>query len=308
MTTLIFLMACFAPDMGCVDEDSDGYSAGLCYGEDPTESLDDDQFAADHPEADEACDGRDNDGDGEIDEDLPDSDGDGDPDCSDCEPASSAINHDAVEVWNGEDDDCDGQVDDGVSADVSSGTIQDILRERTSQDVDITCAACSTDSTFGIYQADPDGSIEVTNVAMTADIVTLSVTVSDDAPLGFYGVAWQVRDSTGFVEDAVRLSRGKVAIDSPSLQQIKLNDPGMLTLYLDGQNFVFESVVTITDTTGQSVTCAVDYVVPSQITCHFDSTAWALQPGEATIAVRDEADAPNCNGYTQACVTIALVQ
>jgi len=73
----------------------------------------------------EICDGIDNDGDGEIDEDLPvgdpsvDNDGDGYPLCPDapgepdCNDQLDFINPGASETCNGMDDDCDGVIDEG---------------------------------------------------------------------------------------------------------------------------------------------------------------------------------------------------
>ena len=79
----------------------------------------DDGSAWSYPGAAEACDGKDNDCDGQVDEggvcDQPDSDGDGDPDDTDCDDTDPSVHHGATEVCNGIDDDCDGQVDeDGV--------------------------------------------------------------------------------------------------------------------------------------------------------------------------------------------------
>ena len=77
-----------------------------------------------HPDADELCNGVDDDCAGGVDDGFPDldgdgvadcvdtdSDGDGDPDASDCAPADPSVSHLAAESCNGGDDDCDGQVD-----------------------------------------------------------------------------------------------------------------------------------------------------------------------------------------------------
>ncbi|MCB9763746.1 MAG: FG-GAP repeat protein [Alphaproteobacteria bacterium] len=108
-----------------VDGDDDGF----------TEDVDcDDADPAVHPEADERCNGVDDDCDGDIDEDASDAgtwytDGDGDeygdaaviacaqPEGTvslpgDCDDGDAAVNPGAAEVCNGVDDDCDGLVDD----------------------------------------------------------------------------------------------------------------------------------------------------------------------------------------------------
>ncbi len=113
------LDACTAPD-GYVEDDSD------CRDSDP----------ATYPGAQEACDGFDNDCDGDIDEEVQtifyldqDRDGFGDPtqtesacerpagftqDGSDCDDSDASIHPGAREACNGVDDDCDGLVDEEV--------------------------------------------------------------------------------------------------------------------------------------------------------------------------------------------------
>jgi len=126
------------------DSDGDGYGdpdATLISCTQPSGHVDDDGDcddgdAAVNPEAEEACNGEDDDCDGEIDEGLGDNvpwyrdgddDGYGDPDTSmeaceapdgyvadatDCDDAEAAINPGADELCNGVDDDCDGLIDD----------------------------------------------------------------------------------------------------------------------------------------------------------------------------------------------------
>jgi hypothetical protein len=115
------IRACEAPD-GYVEDGSD------CDDGDPET----------HPEAPERCDGRDNDCDGEIDEELnevwyADADGDGfgnaanvldscDPgegwvaDATDCDDTDSTVFPGAEEVCNDADDDCDGELDEGLES------------------------------------------------------------------------------------------------------------------------------------------------------------------------------------------------
>jgi hypothetical protein len=96
------------------DQDGDGYD-GTDWGGDDC----DDRTAFVHPGAREACNGEDDDCDGDVDEDF-DADGDGWLDealCSsslggeDCDDSDAAVNPDASEVCDGVDNDCDGNID-----------------------------------------------------------------------------------------------------------------------------------------------------------------------------------------------------
>jgi hypothetical protein len=131
-----------------VDNDGDGFGQGpatwACQVSDGFSELPGDCDDADpqlHPNADELCDGIDNDCSGDVDEDpldpgqwYPDFDGDGFGDgtqglsaCSapanyiadalDCDDTRSAVNPSATEVCNGLDDNCDGNLDDESASD-----------------------------------------------------------------------------------------------------------------------------------------------------------------------------------------------
>ena len=136
-----------------MDSDGDGYgnpgaTTEACTSPSgyTTDSTDcDDADATISPDADELCDGVDNDCDGELDEDDAvdasawnvDSDGDGygdagstvsactqpsgtTTDTTDCDDADAAINPAASELCNGVDDDCDGDIDEDSAVDVAT--------------------------------------------------------------------------------------------------------------------------------------------------------------------------------------------
>lgn len=80
----------------------------------------DDEDATVFPEADEICDGADNDCDGATDEGectQPDADGDGFTADADCDDANGEVNSDAAELCDETDNDCDGEIDEHTAAD-----------------------------------------------------------------------------------------------------------------------------------------------------------------------------------------------
>jgi hypothetical protein len=119
----------------CTDGDNDGYNVGG----DTCGPIDcDDTDDAINPEAEEVCNGIDDNCDGQIDEGFTlytyyldaDNDGYGNPantlqacsapagyvsDNTDCDDSNDAVNPAAAEVCNGIDDNCDGQIDEGCS-------------------------------------------------------------------------------------------------------------------------------------------------------------------------------------------------
>ncbi len=132
-------------DFGTPDESIAGCEAAPGYVASPTDC--DDSDASIHPAADEACDGIDNNCDGDVDGGLNQpwyQDGDGDgfgdggvvvQDCvqppgfvgtnTDCDDANSSVNPAASEVCNGIDDDCDAVVDPPTSVDAARWYLDD---------------------------------------------------------------------------------------------------------------------------------------------------------------------------------------
>jgi len=108
---------CDGVDNDCddaVDEDSDtdgdGHTTCGADGVQPTPDDDcDDGNADSYPQAEEVCDGEDNDCDGAVPEDEVDDDGDGVTECEgDCDDADAAAYPGGSEVCDGADNDCDG--------------------------------------------------------------------------------------------------------------------------------------------------------------------------------------------------------
>lgn len=139
---------------GLIDEgltDTDGDGTPDCRDDDDDDDGDPDETDCEpldpdiHHDADEFCNGVDDNCDGEIDEGFPDydgdgeadcdevdTDGDGDPDSTDCEPADPDIHRDADEVCDGVDNNCNGEVDEGF--DLDGNGIADCLEEDTDGD------------------------------------------------------------------------------------------------------------------------------------------------------------------------------
>lgn len=120
------------------DADGDGYCSGTeCDNEDLSPGDCDDNDASVYPQADESCDGKDNDCDDRIDENF-DADGDGyvtveNPECVgtyppeelDCNDLIGAINPAAEETCDGNDTNCDGLIDNGLDEDFDGFRICD---------------------------------------------------------------------------------------------------------------------------------------------------------------------------------------
>ena len=120
---------CFPPSMGteqndmgayggpgacdwCGDHDGDGYYSAACGGTDCS-----DRSSDVYPGAEEVCDGRDNDCNGQIDEGFEDVDGDGWASCVDCDDSDPVTHPGAEETCDGIDNDCDGWIDEDFDQD-----------------------------------------------------------------------------------------------------------------------------------------------------------------------------------------------
>ena len=117
-------------DEGFLDSEGDGLADCIDPDDDNDGALDEDDCDTTNPQVNpdeiEACNGIDDNCDGETDEGFPDfndngtpdcaetdSDYDGDPDSSDCAPINALVFHGQIEACNGADDDCDAQTDEG---------------------------------------------------------------------------------------------------------------------------------------------------------------------------------------------------
>lgn len=95
------------------DSDGDGYNSVLAGGDD---CNDDDPTV--YPGAQEICDGKDNNCNGQKDEGFTDNDQDGYAECGgDCDDANPEIHPEATEVQDSIDNDCDGEIDEKASID-----------------------------------------------------------------------------------------------------------------------------------------------------------------------------------------------
>ena len=128
---------CFPPSMGteradmgayggpeacgwCGDHDADGHESAACGGMDCN-----DRYADTYPGAEEICDGRDNDCDGQIDEDFEDADGDGSAWCADCDDSDPTIHPGAEETCDHIDNNCNGFIDEDFDRDGDGWTTCD---------------------------------------------------------------------------------------------------------------------------------------------------------------------------------------
>ncbi|MFH1469938.1 MAG: MopE-related protein [Pseudomonadota bacterium] len=150
------------------DADGDGFgdaattsiecAAGAAWVADATDC--DDTDAAVFPGAPEACDGADQDCDGETDEDY-DVDGDGyfsAADCAaglDCDDLDPEINPDATETCDGLDDDCDGYVDNSGLVSEDTGTFGDTSS---------SSSGSAAQFRGNLYLADEDGALTSVSV------------------------------------------------------------------------------------------------------------------------------------------------
>ena len=129
--------ACYPPSMGaerndmgayggpgacgwCGDHDGDGHASDACGGTDCNDRREDT-----YPGAEELCDGRDNNCDGQKDEGFEDADGDGSASCVDCDDSDPATHPGAEETCDRVDNDCNGLIDEDFDRDVDGWTTCD---------------------------------------------------------------------------------------------------------------------------------------------------------------------------------------
>jgi hypothetical protein len=231
---LVLLMACRTdadkPDTDSLDDtgpdstDSDG--DGWVDGEDC-----DDSDATVNPDAEERCDGVDNDCDGEVDEDAVDaslwySDGDmdgwGDPDLSlpsceqpggrvaesgDCDDSDDQIHPGAAERCNGEDDDCDGEVDEELQETWYADGDGDGFG-----DADETTESCDPGEGWIADGSDCDDSDALVNpgaaeICNGIDDDCDGLTDDDDDEVGSTGSWYQDADGDGWGDEASAVER-----------------------------------------------------------------------------------------------------
>jgi len=145
------------------DHDADGYESDWYGGDDC-----DDEDASYRPGASEACDGMDNDCDGETDEDY-DTDGDGYLDeylcagvsgATDCDDADAEISPDGTEDCDGVDDDCDGYLDNADALTATTTTFGTSFAHSSAKGTSGNAYTASTNATITGFSAwlDPSGS------------------------------------------------------------------------------------------------------------------------------------------------------